>query len=207
MSPAISPVAPSPTLPLSSRRPSVSFGGFGLRDARSRKNHQPAFLQDVQQRVREFNAVDVHLQPLFRSVYPKARLPKVVLDAKVDYEVQFPFGRAIVRYFPILGVFRLKGQSKRDGGIIVPARRREHPRRPSVVKGGDRGRGSPDVAMGSAAAGAGFGILGDLARGVRGSGPSSTQPESPGSHHAPAPRRPRRPPGAGTPTRGRMPGS
>ena len=31
MSPAISPVAPSPTLPLSSRRPSVSFGGFGLR--------------------------------------------------------------------------------------------------------------------------------------------------------------------------------
>ena len=29
-SPAISPVAPSPTLPLSSRRPSVSFGGFGL---------------------------------------------------------------------------------------------------------------------------------------------------------------------------------
>ena len=30
MSPAISPVAPSPTLPLSSRRPSVSFGGFGL---------------------------------------------------------------------------------------------------------------------------------------------------------------------------------
>ena len=32
-------------------------------------------------------------------------------------------------------------------------------------------------------AGAGFGILADLARGVRGSGPSSTQPESPGSHH------------------------
>ena len=31
MSPAISPVAPSPTLPLSSRRPSVSFGGFGVR--------------------------------------------------------------------------------------------------------------------------------------------------------------------------------
>ena len=31
MSPAISPVAPSPTLPLSSRRPSVSFGGFGFR--------------------------------------------------------------------------------------------------------------------------------------------------------------------------------
>ena len=31
MSPAISPVAPSPTLPLSSRRPSVSFGGFGLK--------------------------------------------------------------------------------------------------------------------------------------------------------------------------------
>ena len=30
MSPAISPVAPSPTLPLSSRHPSVSFGGFGL---------------------------------------------------------------------------------------------------------------------------------------------------------------------------------
>ena len=28
---AISPVAPSPPLPLSSRRPSVSFGGFGLR--------------------------------------------------------------------------------------------------------------------------------------------------------------------------------
>ena len=26
------PVAPSPTLPLSSRRPSVSFGGFGLRN-------------------------------------------------------------------------------------------------------------------------------------------------------------------------------
>ena len=34
MSPAISPVAPSPTLPLSSRHPSVSFGGFGLRDSR-----------------------------------------------------------------------------------------------------------------------------------------------------------------------------
>ena len=33
MSPAISPVAPSPTLPLSSRRPSVSFGGFGLNGA------------------------------------------------------------------------------------------------------------------------------------------------------------------------------
>ena len=32
-------------------------------------------------------------------------------------------------------------------------------------------------------AGAGFGILADLARGVRGSGSSSTQPESPGSHH------------------------
>ena len=28
---AISPVAPSPPPPLSSRRPSVSFGGFGLR--------------------------------------------------------------------------------------------------------------------------------------------------------------------------------
>ena len=41
--------------------------------------------------------------------------------------------------------------------------------------------------------------------GFEGSGSSSTQPESPGSHHAPAPRRPRRPPGAGTPTRGRMP--
>ena len=34
MSPAISPVAPSPTLPLSSRRPSVSFGGFGLTSPR-----------------------------------------------------------------------------------------------------------------------------------------------------------------------------
>ncbi len=34
MSPAISPVAPSPTLPLSSRRPSVSFGGFGVKVAR-----------------------------------------------------------------------------------------------------------------------------------------------------------------------------
>ena len=35
MSPAISPVAPSPTLPLSSRRPSVSFGGFGVRGEKS----------------------------------------------------------------------------------------------------------------------------------------------------------------------------
>ena len=34
MCPAISPVAPSPTLPLSSRRPSVSFGGFGFRHSR-----------------------------------------------------------------------------------------------------------------------------------------------------------------------------
>ena len=39
---------------------------------------------------------------------------------------------------------------------------------------------------------AGFGILADPARGVRGSGSNSTQPESPGSHHAPTPRRPRR---------------
>ena len=44
MSPAISPVAPSPTLPLSSRRPSVSFGGFGVRDALNNPSARLNFL-------------------------------------------------------------------------------------------------------------------------------------------------------------------
>ena len=52
MSPAISPVAPSPTLPLSSRHPSVSFGGFGLRKARPAAEVLPDLVESYERSLR-----------------------------------------------------------------------------------------------------------------------------------------------------------
>ena len=60
-------------------------------------------------------------------------------------------------------------------------------------RGAGRGWGPRSTAA------AGFGILADPARGVRGPGPSSTQPESPGSHHCSRASTP------STAARGRMP--
>ena len=90
MSPAISPVAPSPTLPLSSRRPSVSFGGFGLTQATREENPRvwnktPIFVEAAESPVAtivSFVIADHDLEMRFNIAGESPSFPVGVLAAQ-----------------------------------------------------------------------------------------------------------------------------